>query len=67
MMIDHKTMLPRKPTATAEAFDEPSPFLVEFFMVQGAGYRCMAYHDQDGKWRMAFNNEELRGNIRVLE
>jgi hypothetical protein len=47
--------------------DKTSPFLLEFFMVQGAGFRCMAYRNGDGKWRGAFNNEELPGAIRILE
>ena len=46
---------------------EPSPFIVEFFMVQGTGFRCMAYCDQDGKWRDAFNNDELFGAVTILE
>jgi hypothetical protein len=44
-----------------------SPFILEFFMVQGSGFRCMAYRNDDGKWRGAFDNEELPGAIRVLE
>jgi hypothetical protein len=47
--------------------DAASPFLVEFFMVQGAGFQCMAYRNSDGKWRGAFDNRELPGAIRVLE
>jgi hypothetical protein len=43
-----------------------SPFVLEFFMVQGSGFRCMAYRNDDGKWRGAFDNEELPGAIRVL-
>jgi hypothetical protein len=46
--------------------DGVSPFILEFFMVQGSGFRCMAYRNQDGKWRGAFDNEELPGAIRVL-
>jgi hypothetical protein len=44
-----------------------SPFLLEFFLVQGAGFRCMAYRDQDGKWHSAFDHQELPGVICVLE
>jgi hypothetical protein len=44
-----------------------SPFVLEFFLVQGAGFRCMAYRNDDGKWRGAFNHEELPGAVRVLE
>jgi hypothetical protein len=46
--------------------DAASPFLVEFFMVQGIGFQCMAYRNSDGKWRGAFDNRELPGAIRVL-
>jgi hypothetical protein len=46
--------------------DGISPFELEFFMVQGCGYRCMAYRNADGKWRGAFDGEELPGAIRVL-
>ncbi|HEX3628422.1 MAG TPA: hypothetical protein VH280_23690 [Verrucomicrobiae bacterium] len=46
--------------------DHVSPFVLEFFMVQGSGFRCMAYRNQDGKWRGAFDDEVLPGAIRVL-
>jgi hypothetical protein len=46
--------------------DGVSPFDLEFFMVQGSGFRCMAYRNHDGKWRGAFDDEELPGAIRVL-
>ncbi len=46
---------------------EPSPFIIEFFMVQGVGFRCMAYCDEEGRWRNAFNNDELFGEITILE
>lgn len=42
------------------------PFVLEFFMVQGNGFRCMAYRNSDGKWRGAFDGEELPGAVRVL-
>jgi hypothetical protein len=44
-----------------------SPFILEFFIVQGPGFRCMAYCDEGGAWRNAFNNEELLGEINILE
>jgi hypothetical protein len=44
-----------------------SPFIHEFFMVQGSGFRCMAYRNEDGKWHGAFDDAELTGAIRVLE
>lgn len=50
----------------AEERSETSPFTIEFFMVQGIGFKCMAYREGDGKWRGAFDNEELPGTVRVL-
>ena len=47
--------------------DWASPFVHEFFLVQGSGFRCMAYRNEDGKWRGAFDHVELPGAIRVLE
>jgi hypothetical protein len=44
-----------------------SPFVLEFFMVQGIGFQCMAYRNGDGKWHEAFNDRELPGVLRVLE
>jgi hypothetical protein len=44
-----------------------SPFVLEFFMVQGAGFQCMAYRNGDGKWHEAFNNQELPGVVHLLE
>lgn len=54
-------------TETAGECDGASPFVREFFFVQGSGFRCMAYRNPDGRWRGAFDNEELPGAIRVLE
>jgi hypothetical protein len=51
----------------AKEQDGVSPFVVEFFMVQGIGFQCMAYCSYDGKWRTAFDNIELHGAIHVLE
>lgn len=56
-----------KPVPAVEPPAEAAPFLIEFFMVQGPGYRCVAYCDQQGRWRNAFNNEELFGDIQILE
>jgi hypothetical protein len=50
----------------AEVKDGASPFLVEFFMVQGIGFRCMAWLGYDGKWRTAFENRILPGLVRVV-
>ena len=51
-------------TANVQAGD--SPFIFEFFLIQGIHFRCMAYRDDKGQWRGAFNNIELPGPIRVL-
>jgi len=50
-------------------FQKPAewPFVIEFFMVEGAGYRGMAYCDKEGKWRKAFTHNELPGDIHILE
>ncbi len=53
--------------ADRRGLGESSPFLVEFFMVQGAGFKCMAYRNPDGTWRGAFDNAELPGVIRVVD
>ena len=50
-----------------ETLQEASPFVTEFFMVQGLGYRGMAYCDHDGTWRNAFNHFPLMGRIYLLE
>ena len=39
----------------------------EFVLVQGEGFRCIAYLDDNGRWREAFNNQEIPGSIRVLK
>ena len=51
----------------AETPEGGSPFDTEFFMVQGAGFKCMAWHDANGKWRTAFENQILPGNVRVVD
>lgn len=44
-----------------------SPLVHEFHLVQGTGFRCMAYRNGQGKWRAAFDNAELPGDVRLLE
>ncbi|HUC86352.1 MAG TPA: hypothetical protein VL970_14235 [Candidatus Acidoferrales bacterium] len=54
----------------APAFEktpELSPFVHEFFMVQADEFRGMAYCDEDGKWRTAYKDEELSGDICFFE
>jgi hypothetical protein len=55
------------PDAAVENLSARSPFVLEFFMVEGVGFRCMAYCDKVGKWRNAFTNEELFGDIYIVE
>ena len=60
----HQTIMPQPPVS---AGDETSPFVVEFYMVRGTDFVCMAYYDKDGKWRNAFSHHELRRVVSVLE
>jgi hypothetical protein len=53
-----------KPAREKEA---ASPFVREFFMVQCAGFRGMAYRNGDGKWCRAFDHRELPDDVRVLK
>lgn len=39
----------------------------DFVLVQGEGFRCIAYQDGNGIWREAFNNLAIPGTIRVLK
>ena len=52
--------------ALAEEPKGTTPFETEFFMVQGIGFKCMAWRDGEGKWRTAFENPVLPGNIRIV-
>jgi len=44
-----------------------APFVIQFFLVQGLGFRCAAYCDLQGIWRDASNHQELFGDIRILD
>lgn len=55
-----------EPFYDVQAGEASSPFIHEFFMVQGTDFKCMAYCNGDGKWRGAFDNKELPGAVRVL-
>jgi hypothetical protein len=35
-------------------------------LVQFKGYRCMAYQDDDGKWRSLFTGKELTGFLHIV-
>ena len=43
------------------------PPIGETVLVQGEGFRCLAYRDKDGKWKDYFHGTELRGSVRVLK
>jgi hypothetical protein len=43
-----------------------SPFIREFYIIECAGFRGMAYRNCDGKWRAAFNHRELPDDVRIL-
>lgn len=45
---------------------DQSPFVTEYVMVLCAGFRYMAYRDEAGRWRNAYDNYEIRGRIEVL-
>lgn len=40
--------------------------VMQFLLVQGINFRCVAFCDQQGRWRDAFNREELFGDIHIL-
>lgn len=54
------------PMVAVADMEDASPFVIEFFMLQGIGFRCMGYRDKDGKWRSAFNHVELFGKIQIV-
>ena len=66
-MIHQSTMPSLLKKSVIDTQVDVSPFIIEFFMVQGLGFRCMAYRDQDGKWYNALNRSELFGDIQILE
>jgi hypothetical protein len=53
--------------APATGQKRPSPFIIRFVMVQGVNFTCMAYRDENGRWRNAQNNDELPQPVRVLK
>ena len=38
----------------------------EVALVQGEGFRCMAYRDKQGKWRDYIRRNELPGRITII-
>jgi len=65
-MTNQSTLRLSEPESAVAKQPETSPFLVEYFMVQALGFRGMAYCDQEGRWRNAFNNDQLLGRIYLL-
>jgi hypothetical protein len=55
------------PAVSTDRSTDTLPALVDFVVVQGIGFRCVAYRDAEGCWHNAFNNEELFGEIHILE
>jgi hypothetical protein len=46
--------------------ENESPFIIEFTMVHCAGYNWMAYRDESGRWRDAYDNFVLPEPVKVL-
>jgi hypothetical protein len=63
--MTYQTVKPQK--VSVDAAEEASPFVVEFFMVRGIDFVCMAYFDENCKWRNAFSHAELYGVTHILE
>lgn len=58
---------PQRNPARDQAGGPAHPVILQFFSVQGPGYRCVAYCDPQGVWREAGTQQELFGEIRILE
>lgn len=66
MNLDQSNVMAVGAGRAVESASDDSPFDSEFFFVQGVNFKCMAYRDDLGKWRGAFNHLELPGMIHVL-
>ncbi len=66
-MTNQTMSMPIERETSAPNQDEGSPFIREFFMVESATFRGMAYHDDQGFWRAAFDHEVLTGEVRILD
>jgi hypothetical protein len=66
-MTSSRKMLSGEPAPAVENPVNFSPFIHEFFMVQVNGSLDMAYRDEAGKWRAAYQDDELSGDISVFE
>jgi len=74
-LVQHSSLLlmPKIMTASSDpvvavkkAAAKP-PFIIQFFVVQGINFRCLACCGQQGTWHDAINQEELCGDIRIFE
>jgi hypothetical protein len=45
---------------------KPLPLAVPV-QVQGDGFRCLAYRDENGEWVDYYSGERLKGELRVVE
>jgi hypothetical protein len=50
----------------AKEHEAASPFIREFYIIECAGLRGMAYHNGHGKWRAAFDHRELPDDVHIL-
>jgi len=66
-MASSRKLLSGEPAPAVENPLNLSPFIHEFFMVQVNGLLDMAYCDEAGKWRTAYKDEELSGEICIFE
>ncbi len=48
------------------AIKNPNPLPLEPVIVQTEKSRCMAYHDNEGKWWSFYSGKELIGKIAVI-
>ena len=55
-----------EPEIGTENVSSGLPAIFDFVLVQAAGFRCIAYCDQNGTWREAFNHREISGQVQIL-
>lgn len=61
------TQTEAKGTPDRPVKETTSPFLIEFFLVKVGQYQCMAYCDENGRWRHAFSHAFLPGEVQILQ
>jgi len=55
------------PTANGENANIPGPPVGEVVLVQCEKFRCLAFRDQQGKWRSPFSKMELHNVVGVIK